>query len=377
MNTKTTTKSKNILFLINKFKTGGAERMFVREINELSRRGYNVYVATLMAETPGDSCLKDLEIAQNKRTRFSGHSFISWSLYRAILDYLKQNDIKVIYSTLEHANIVARITGLLSPVLHVCIRESNVASVKAIKFKLLDLILNMRTNVIIAISHAVRESLLKYQPVYKRKIVVIEVAVPIINKKLTKIQKGPEFIILSVGRLTQQKRHDVLIRAYARFREKLASPSRLVIIGGGGDCRSLETLVAELGLTAQVTFTGVIPHQAVLKWYEQSNVFALASDWEGSSNVIREAMSYCLPIVCTDIPVLREAVRTGENGYLISRGDIELFADALKKLATNSSLRDIFGENSYHRVSKDFNFDDHMQKILSYVVVADVIKNNN
>ena len=360
-----------ILFLINKFKVGGAERMFIREANELHRRGYCVLVASLLPETEHDSFIDDLEIPQHQRVQFTTNSLLHVRVYTSLLAYIKQNKVVTIYATLEHANVVARIVGLLRPSLRICIRESNVASVKPIKFKLLDVFLNARANVIIAISKGVRDSLVAYQPFYKRKITIIELAVEVPNKEIARVSRANEVLtILSVGRMTQQKRHDVLLRAFTQAKNEAIQEMRLVIVGDGSERQQLESLVQELGISDSVTFTGTLPYKEVLQWYERSDIFALASDWEGSSNVIREAMARCLPIVSTKIPVIREAVIDDKTGYLVALQDTNAFADALKRLVKNASLRRKFGRNGYQRVKEHFNFDNHIAMLLSYLCVG-------
>ncbi len=60
----------------------------------------------------------------------------------------------------------------------------------------------------------------------------------------------------------------------------------------------------------------------------------LSSAWEGSPNVILEAMAAAVPVVATDVGGVPELVRSGETGYVVPPRDARALADAMRFLMT-------------------------------------------
>src|SRR5262249_36009466 len=105
-------------------------------------------------------------------------------------------------------------------------------------------------------------------------------------------------LIGSVGRLSSEKRVDLLLRAGARVR-RARRDVHLLIVGGGAQRDELARTATALGLDGHVTFTGVVkdvnPAMAAL------DLLVQPSDTEGSPRSILEAMARNLPVVATDV----------------------------------------------------------------------------
>ncbi len=125
-------------------------------------------------------------------------------------------------------------------------------------------------------------------------------------------------VILGAGRFQRQKDFPTLIRAFARLRAE--RPCRLVILGEGGGRPKLEALVAELGLTGDVDLPGFQSNP--FPFVARASLFVLSSAWEGSPNVLTEAMALGIPVVSTDCPSgPRELLDGGRLGPLVPVGD--------------------------------------------------------
>lgn len=121
-------------------------------------------------------------------------------------------------------------------------------------------------------------------------------------------------LIVAVGRLSQEKGHDRLLRALARRSDEL----RLMVVGGGPEMDSLRALAYSLGLNERVLFTGQVlnPYPLMLK----ASAVALLSRWEGQGLALLEAMLLGRPIVATDIPGPRSIVDSF-GGNLVPNDD--------------------------------------------------------
>ncbi|MEZ5532059.1 MAG: glycosyltransferase [Steroidobacteraceae bacterium] len=142
-------------------------------------------------------------------------------------------------------------------------------------------------------------------------------------------------LIVSVGHLIAGKRHTVVIRALALLR-KVCPEARLVIIGGRGyepdHQRVLEMLVREAGLETAVHFAGAVAPEAVARWLQAADAFALGTEREGCCNAVLEALACGLPVVTTPVGDNARFVVDGANGRLVAVGDVEGTARALAEV---------------------------------------------
>ncbi|MBA4138084.1 MAG: hypothetical protein C0518_12275 [Opitutus sp.] len=142
---------------------------------------------------------------------------------------------------------------------------------------------------------------------------------------------GPR--ILTVGRLASTdtyKGFDTIIEAMPQLRRRHPR-AELRIVGGGDDTPRLQALVARLGLTEAVTFTGILDDAALAREYQTCDVFALPSRKEGFGLVYLEAMTYgkaCLGARAGGAP----EVIDGQVGALAEYGNIPEIAAALNDL---------------------------------------------
>lgn len=138
--------------------------------------------------------------------------------------------------------------------------------------------------------------------------------------------------LVFVGRVTLEKEIDVIIRALDRLDPKLEAT--LTIVGDGDQRKNLEKLVAELGLTSRIHFTGRVSDEELRGHLTDASVFVIASIAELQSIATMEAMASGLPIVAADAMALPHLVHHGENGYLFQAGNDRELADALTRVLT-------------------------------------------
>lgn len=134
-------------------------------------------------------------------------------------------------------------------------------------------------------------------------------------------------LIVSVGSLTTRKDMGTLIKAFATV--KAQRQAHLVIIGKGAEGHKIESLISDLGLSANVHFPGFDANP--YKWMAAATVFVSSSTGEGFPNVIAEALALGRPIVATDCPGdTAELLGHGKWGRLVPVGDPERMADAIQ-----------------------------------------------
>lgn len=133
-------------------------------------------------------------------------------------------------------------------------------------------------------------------------------------------------VILAAGRLTPQKDFPTLIRAFARVRA--GRDCRLLILGEGNARPALAALIAELGLGDQAALVGFQSNP--YPYLARAALFVLSSAWEGSPNVLTEALALGIPVVATDCPSgPAEVLDGGRFGPLVPVGAVDALAAAM------------------------------------------------
>ncbi|WP_166986307.1 glycosyltransferase [Canibacter zhoujuaniae] len=127
--------------------------------------------------------------------------------------------------------------------------------------------------------------------------------------------------VVFVGRMTQEKHVDVLLRAVARLDAEVG----LDLVGPGDQLPALEKLASELGVRERVVFHGRASDETLRATLTKGSVFAIASIAELQSIATMEAMASGLPIVAANAMALPHLVTVGQNGFLFEpRDDAEL-----------------------------------------------------
>jgi len=142
-------------------------------------------------------------------------------------------------------------------------------------------------------------------------------------------------VILSVGRLSPEKRADVLLHAAAR----LTWDALLAVAGSGPDAAALRALARRLGLAGRVRFLGHVPGADLPGLYRLADVFAIASPAELQSLATMEAMASGRPVVAVDACALPELVSHGRTGFLARPGDSTGLAAYLDILLADTARR--------------------------------------
>jgi glycosyltransferase involved in cell wall biosynthesis len=145
---------------------------------------------------------------------------------------------------------------------------------------------------------------------------------------------GDAFMILSTGRLAEQKGLEYLIRAAALLRQDL--PAARIVLAGDGPLRDkLGKLVSSLGLEDTVALLG--RRSDVGDLLAASDLVVLPSLWEGLSISLLEAMAAGKPVVTTSIGSNREVTNDGEAAVLVRPKDAASLAAAISSLAADGS----------------------------------------
>lgn len=172
-----------------------------------------------------------------------------------------------------------------------------------------------------------------------------------------------EWVVISVGRLSEEKGHRYLIDAVARvLRTSPQLKLRVLIAGTGPAAKKLKEQVNKNGLDQHVRLIG---HCYDIKpVFSIADLFVLPSLSEGSPNVLLESMAARVPIVATNVGGVPEHVTDGESALLVPPGDSEALANAISKLLSDRGTAMQFANVAFERARSNFSTAKYDERLL-------------
>jgi GalNAc-alpha-(1->4)-GalNAc-alpha-(1->3)-diNAcBac-PP-undecaprenol alpha-1,4-N-acetyl-D-galactosaminyltransferase len=320
-----------IVFVIGGLGLGGQERALSTLANSLADRGYRVKIVCLFLTPvafPLRECIEVVwpEIDRRKMGKILYALRIVRYLRRAIAD----SDAEVVVSFGDWYNsfTIVSLLGLS--------RKVVVSSRMGPELKL-GLLLDAANVVLYRFAHKVIVQTERAREIFAKRYSCKRIFVV---PNAVEMYSGPreserDKVVVSVGRLSREKGHAVLIKAFS----KLDAPSwRLVLIGDGPAREGLESLGNKVGIGERVQFLG--SRKDIWDVLAKAEIFVLPSFYEGFPNALIEAMSVPLCCVASDcVAGPSEIIKHGESGFLFQPGsDIEL-AKILRRIVNDDALR--------------------------------------
>lgn len=334
---------------------GGAERITILLANALAQRGHDVDL--VLANARG-TYLGD--VSSELRLVDLGKRRVAASL-PALIRYLRCQRPDALLSGLGHANIIAilarRMAGR-SMRLVVTEHNSILRGLDTSKGRLIKWLMQRlypQADAIACVSNGIESELKAVLglPADKLRTLYNPVDVDGIRAQARVRPDHPWFepgqppVIVSVGRLTEQKDFATLLRAFARVRR--TCNIRLVILGEGSDRAALEGLATAQGIAADVLMPGF--QKNPYGWMGASALYVMSSAWEGLPGVLLEAMACGVPIVSTDCRTgPGEILEGGRWGRLVPVGDDVRLADAIKATLCDPEHPDMRERIRYFRI---------------------------
>ena len=347
-----------VVLLIPTLDRSGAEKQFTYLATRLPKDEFSVHVVALTRGGPYEQQLQEHQIpltVLNKR--FKLDPFALTRLKRVI----GQVDPDVLHTWLFAANAYGRYAVGSQPRAKVVVSERCVDTWKSGWQLSIDRRLAGRTTRLIGNSEGVAE-FYRDRGVPNEKTVVIPNGIelpsgPAVDRAqvLQEFQIPPEADVIGyVGRLAPQKRlRDVVwaIQLLKQLRDRVY----LLLVGDGPERARLERLAKHMGCSDLVRFAG--HRDDVQRLMQVMSVVWLASDFEGMSNSLMEAMANSIPVVASDIPPNRELVVDGETGFLVAVKDSVGMAQFTDRILGDADLAARLGRAGRARIESEFSVD--------------------
>lgn len=279
----------------------------------------------------------------------------------AVARYVKANNIQLIHAHLPWAGILARWVGKLTGV-PVVYTEHN----KQERYHFLTRMINLKTmdqlKVVIPVSRDVEESIRKFKPKIKARVVTILNGVNIEHfnpegKDGAAIRSqfnipSQATVITTIGVFRFQKRFEIWLEV-ARAILDVKPDVHFIIVGDGPLKDQILAKRSELKLEDQVHMAGL--QTDVRPYLAASDIYMISSVFEGLPIALLEAMACGLPIITTDAGGIKEVVRHEQEGLVCSVNDPKKLSEFAIRLISDISLRQQFAINARLRIVNDFS----------------------
>jgi glycosyltransferase involved in cell wall biosynthesis len=351
----------HVVFSIDTMSVGGTEMNAIRTAERLDQERYRLSVVTLRGEGPLTERYEGMGVPV---LRFPIPNLYGTETVRQgirLARFLRSERVSVVHCHDQYSNFFSTMAARWAGVPVVIASKRWLHS--PWRYRIANGVGFRVATRVIANSDAVAASLERDDRLARDRVVVIPNFVdeaafgppsPNVRQAWTReLGLEPNAVVVGiVASLLPIKDHVTLLHAVAPLVPEWPT-LRLVIVGQGPELERLRTLTTELGITHAVRFAGLRPQ--VPSFHYLFDISVLSSVSEGFPNSLVEAMAAGRPIVATDVGGVRDAVRHGENGLLVPRGDPSAFADALRMLLRDADLRRTMGAASARRAREEFH----------------------
>ena len=347
---------KKILIRIGSLRHGGAEKVLVTFLKNLSPDKYeidlllNLYSGKYLKDVP--SWINIYYLNKGEMITTNRPQDIPQKAYRVIYQKLLKTFPKILYSTIlsnkQYDIEFAAIHGIADEILNSPIKSS----------KKIVWIHNDLSNIpeyteerlrkffgfdkILVISNKINDLFLSLANTEVEKQKIVRIYNPIDVEEILNLAKIPCDLkkkegvktFVSIGTVFPQKGFDRLLRAHKRLIDE-GFLHNVWIVGDGYDFPNIEKLFHELKIEETAKLIGF--KENPYPYFTQADYYILSSRYEGYPTVLFEAMVLAKPIIATDVSGVREILNNGELGYIIPNEDEEIY-NSMKYFLENNDF---------------------------------------
>jgi glycosyltransferase involved in cell wall biosynthesis len=341
-----------VLCVINSSNNGGAQKMIVALYRELAKQFPESKMVFLQRIESQYSSIEEASyLVDALKTPFD-----YLKAYSKLKTFISQEKPDVLISFLPLANIMTSIIGRNLGIKIRIASQRNPPYIYGGIVRAVDRLIGSKGYYThnVCNSKSGYDAFSSYPESYKNRLHIINNCVDKPDLTLTKSEArkkfniSPELVVLTnVGRLHEQKNHEVIINAM-----KQVDNATLFLAGGGPLREQIATQIRVNNMMDRVVMLGDLEREDVRTLLTASDIFLIPSKYEGLSNALIEAMSYGLPIICSNIPSFTDFLgnKDGINGFTGLIAENSNWATEINKLIDNIELRMKYGELSKEHI---------------------------
>ena len=371
----------NILYVLNSGKMGGMEKHVLNLVEGMTGKGNRVFVWCPEGEMGTAYSMKGAVVFKKNIKHDLDLSYIL-----ELSGFIRKNKIDILHAHELKAVSNSMIAGLLAGVkvkishTHTPISTWRINKVRRfLDVKIYTLLVNLLSDREIALTKSVAQ-IKQRDGIKKEKIAVIPNAIDTTDLAFSSGERTEfrkeilarysipfgSLVFGSVGRLTEEKGHAVLIKAFKNFISFKSTGERTsyLIIAGGGELETeLRNLAKKLSVEDRVIITGYFGDNDRVKIYSSFDVFVFPSYAEGFGFSLIEAMYLGIPVICSDIEVLKEVGGT-KIRYFVTGSSADLTEKMREMSEDIRSGKDLGVDKAKLKVESDYTMDSFIANYL-------------
>lgn len=338
---------KQIIFMAQQLKSGGAEKVIILLANALAeRQDYTVSLHIVLKSEP------IVPISEKVNVKFLTNCILKkenviqkcvrkvFELNAIRKNIRKINNSVVISSCNEYSKIISKNTNKTNYI--IAQLHNDYTS------KLLYDFCNKYTNInlFVLLNETFRKEI---EPEMKKKNSFTKVTViPNFIENIESEDVEKEKIVFSAGRFHWVKGFERLVEVWSLIPFEEKNGWKLVIAGDGEEFEKIKKLIKNKGLENTIILPGRLENDEIYSYMRKSMIYALSSYSEAFPMVLLEAMQNRLPVIAFDVRTgPRCIIKNNETGYLIKDFDNESYAKKLVELMNNTELQQCMGNAAY------------------------------
>ena len=325
-----------VIFIANSFLVGGVERFLTGLVSGLDRERFESVIVTTAGKGAPKKDLKDSVQVFCVGPREYPPSFFTKMIWLMALPLIlarltllfKKIKPDLVISSMYKSDILVSWTwaGPRIVIQHDIVKINSLAAV--LKRKSLK-----KADKIVAVSESVGSFLKDYFKVDFSKIEVIGNGIDLnLFSSFRKAETGKRLVLGTIARLDKIKGHIYLLKALKEMKDNGRDLPDLILVGDGPERRNLESYIKENGLDNVVLVGEAVE---VGEYLKKMDVFVLPSLSEGLGIAVIEAIAAGKPVIAGNVGGIKELVRDGETGILVTPGDEKALRAAIERIIDN------------------------------------------
>jgi len=295
-------KDLNIIHIIERPDGGGAELLIRMLVSLMIKSGLNVSI--IYIHNPLRARLKHYEYCLNLSHARDLRGI--WSLRRKLKSLKKKKKKNIVHAHTTWPLYFSAIATIGFKTINFYTEHNTYNGRRKFKFlKLLETYIYSKFHKIICISKGTKKNLIKWLSITSddKKIVIVKNGSRLFNTIIRKKINPKKLRLVSIGLLNKKKGFDIAIKTIFLLKDQI---DHYTIIGDGNQKKKLLDLARKLGVMDKIFITG---YKKNFKSYlSNSDIGLVPSRWEGFGLVSVEMLSTGLPLVCSNVPGLREVI---------------------------------------------------------------------
>ncbi len=356
----TSVKKKNICVFIETLLSGGAEKQAVL-LSKALKPDHNVFLVVWKGYSTEPKFIQLIESNEITAVYLKGTTLLRLG---KLIFFLKSNKINIIFSFLASNNLYGAIAGKLTGVKYIIGGIRN-AEIPYFKFVVQRILHNYILNYTIFNNYTGKDNLINkgFSP---DKSYVIPNCFELTTAEIVRGTKTT-ITIITLARFVAQKDYLTALKAVKILtgRECFEHDIKYLIIGYGVLEQEIRTHIKDMDLENTVSI--IINPNNITEYLTGADIYLSTSLFEGTSNSILEAMSYCLPIVATDAGDNKYLIEDDETGFICEVGNHAKIAGKLRILIESEEKRRNYGLKAYNRLKENYSMDMFIKRYNEFI----------